>query len=162
AVSGTADWTTRSLSFVSGPTAVSANFKIEVYNGNGTAWIDNIRVNDLFNGQVPQFVPATVAVEGSTVTALGTVSGINIFARFSGGPDAIRSDLAVADTTGQDRAVEVSFRLPIDATDGTWSWSNSFVDEPTISPTSRYEVLSSARPYRSIYPFAAIQRQSAY
>ena len=51
--SGTNDWATRRLTFVTGPAAVSAFIKVEIYSGHGRAWVDEIQLLDVFAGRDP-------------------------------------------------------------------------------------------------------------
>src|SRR5262249_1009091 len=76
---------------------------------------------------------------------------------------AIRADVTLTDTTGADRAVELSYRLPLDIPG--WTWDQDFVTPMTIATGTRYENLDNTFKTNghthSVYPFATVRNSSA-
>jgi hypothetical protein len=163
--SGTADWHRRSLSFVSSPRAASASFKVVVSSGYGTAWLDDVRLVDVFAGAPATPMRGAVSIEEGVLRQGYSGNGLELDARFTGGPEAIRVDATLTDTTGRDRAIELTFRLPL-AIAG-WIWDDDFVTPRTIAVTKRYENLD--EPFatqtrghtHSVYPFATVRDPGA-
>ncbi len=71
--------------------------------------------------------------------------GLRFIARYTPMADRIVVEGEVRDTTGEDRALDLVFKLPARC-DG-WRWSSALYDEQTIEPDGRYE---------TIYPVAAV------
>ena len=155
--SGTSGWGLKTFRFTTGANAVNAYIKIEIYSGYGTAWLDDVQMTDVFGGRVPVAFGGTVTSDSGGLTQTSSVSGLNLSARFTSVGTAIRVDATLTDTTGQDRPVEVSFRLPLDVVG--WSWENSFVNSSVIQDGVRYENTDYAligSQGRSLYPFATV------
>ena len=154
---GTADWTSESLTFTSGASAVQAYFKAEVYSGSGTAWLDDVQMADIFGGKTPLLVGGEVAVRSGVVTQTARSEGLELTARFRNAGSAIRVDATLEDTTGHDRAVELSFGLPLAASG--WTWEDSFVHSTPVVSGARYETLDTAfgAQAHSTYPFATLR-----
>jgi Carbohydrate binding domain len=159
--SGTNDWETRRLTFVSSATAVSASFKVEIYSGHGTAWIDDAKILDLFAGRSPAPFGGSVEADGADLVQTGAADGLALSARFSSVGTALRVDATLSDTTGRDRAVELSFRLPLDAVG--WSWEQSPILSLPITAGVRFENLDDAfgAQSHSVYPFATVRSADA-
>jgi hypothetical protein len=163
--SGTADWHRRSLAFVSSPRAASASFKVVVSSGYGTAWLDDVRLVDVFAGAPATPMRGAVSIEEGALRQSYSGNGLELDARFTGGPEAIRVDATLTDTTGRDRAIELTFRLPL-AIAG-WIWDDDFVTSRTIAGAARYEKLD--EPFatqtrghtHSVYPFATVRESGA-
>jgi hypothetical protein len=155
--SGTNDWETRSLTFTSGPVAVSAYFKVEIYSGYGTAWIDDVRMFDVFAGRAPAAFGGSVSADGADLLQTAMDGGLKLEARVSSVETAIRVDATLSDTTGRDRAIELSFRLPLDVPG--WVWDQSSVTANVIGDGVRYENLDSSfgTQSHSLYPFATVR-----
>jgi hypothetical protein len=158
---GTTGWATKTLTFTSGPLAESAYFEIYIYNGYGTAWIDDLKLVDFFGGRVPTPFGGSVTNDGGGLTQTASVGGLDFNARFTNAGTAIRVDATLTDSTGQDRAVEVSFRLPLDVTG--WSWDKDFVTSSAILDGVRYENNNTnfAVQGRSRYPFMNVHGTAA-
>lgn len=154
---GTNGWALKSLKFTTQANAVSAFLKAEIYNGYGTGWLDDVQMSDAFGGRVPVAFGGSVASDSGGMTQTASASGLNLNARFTSVGTAIRVDATLTDTTGQDRPVEVSFRLPLDVVG--WSWDNNFVSSSVIQDGVRYENLdyTIGKQGRSLYPFASVR-----
>jgi hypothetical protein len=146
---GTADWKYRTLSFTSGPAAAQAQFKVEIYSGYGTAWVDDLQLQTMAGAAAR--VPGTYA--GSKFT--GSAGGIDLEANHSQDGAAVRVDVKLR-TAGQPRAVEVSFRLPVG--EAGWKWHSDLATATTIATGQRHEMDGGGFPLPgvSLYPLATI------
>ncbi len=154
---GTTGWAVKSVTFTTSPTAVSAYFQAYIYNGYGTAWLDDVKLVDVFGGRVPVAFGGSVSSDAGGLTQTASVSGLSLNARLTSVGTAVRVDATLTDTTGQDRAVEVSFRLPLDV--AGWSWDKDFVSSSAIQDGVRYENTDFAfnSQGRTRYPFATVR-----
>ncbi len=163
--SGTTDWQGRALTFTSSPSAVSASFRVDISNGYGTAWIDDVRMLDLFAGRSAIAFPGAVAQDSKQLVFTGSDGGLDLSARFTDVDTALRVDVTLTDSSGRDRAIELSFGLPL-AVPG-WIWDDDFVTPMTIASRVRYENLDKGfgdqtlGHTHSTYPFAAVQGPGA-
>jgi hypothetical protein len=159
--SGTSDWQRRQMTFVSGASAVSGSFRVEIYSGHGTAWIDNVQMLDPFAGRAPTPFGGPVVAERGQLHQTSEAEGLKLEAAFSSVGSAIRVEADLVDTTGRDRGIELSFRLPIDASG--WTWEKSPISSIPIADGVRYETLDSTfgAQSHSTYPFATIRSQTA-
>ncbi|HEY7113888.1 MAG TPA: hypothetical protein VIA45_13225, partial [Thermoanaerobaculia bacterium] len=157
---GTTDWSVWSVSFTSGPDAADASFKIEQYRGSGSAWLDDFRLASPFGSPAVR-LGGQVTEDGGGLTFEGDAAGLRLKARFTNAGPAIRVDTSLSDQTGKDRAVELSFALPLDLTGGRFE--ESFVSSKPVEPNVRYEVLdeSFGSHTHSAYPFAAVRTDTA-
>jgi hypothetical protein len=159
--SGTIDWELRRLTFVSSPIAVSAYFKVEIFSGHGTAWVDDIRMLDVFAGRAPAPLPASVTSDAGAIAVTAASDGLVLDARLSSVGSAIRVDATLSDTTGADRALELSFALPLDVPG--WTWDQGPISSSPIASGVRYEHLDTSfgAQTHSVYPFATVRSTTA-
>jgi hypothetical protein len=160
---GTSDWLLKSLSFTTSPTAAKAYLYANVYSGYGTIWVDNISLSDVFGGAKPLAFGGTVTSDASGFTQAATINGLSLVARFTSVGTAVKVDATLQGTTGADRAVELSFRLPLNAVG--WSWENTLVSATPINAGTRYYNLDYAfkggQQTHSVYPFATVRNATA-
>ncbi len=160
--SGTNDWATRELTFTSGPTAVSGYFRGEIFSGSGTAWLDQVEMLDLFAGRTPSSFGGQIApTANGGFTQTAAAEGLNLTASFVNVGNAIQVDATLSDVTGRDRAVELSFGLPIELSGAFWEQNP--VTTRAIFAGTRYENLDTASGAQahSLYPFATIRNAEA-
>ncbi|MGE5277053.1 MAG: hypothetical protein ACM3SU_08670 [Acidobacteriota bacterium] len=159
--SGTNDWETLSLTFTSSPIAAGASFKAEIYSGYGTAWLDAVEMLDVFGGRTPAPLAGTVAANSDGLTLTASMDGLDLAARFVDAGPAIRVEATLADSSAQDRAIELSFRLPLDLTG--WTWEQNPVASLPIAEGVRYENLdrSFGAQSHSLYPLATVRNGAA-
>jgi hypothetical protein len=151
---GTNNWTLERMSFTASAKAVQAYLEVDIYSGYGTAWLDDVQLSDVFGGRLPVAFGDSVTSDAGGLTQTGSSgTGLNLSARFTSVGSAIRVDTTLTDTTGQDRAVEVSFQLPLKVVG--WSWDNSFISSSVIQDGVRYTV--GANQSHSRYPFATVR-----
>jgi hypothetical protein len=102
-----------------------------------------------------------VSSSGGVLTHSASVSGLNLSAKFSSVGSAIKVDTTLTSTTGTDRPVELSFRLPLNIPG--WIWDNDLVTPMPIVSGTRYENLNTGfgPQNHSIYPFATVRNSSS-
>jgi hypothetical protein len=159
--SGTNDWSTHQLTFTTGPAAVSAFVKVEIFSGHGTAWVDEVQILDVFGGRDPApFGATTVSSEGVLVQT-AAADGLSLTARYTSVGGAIEVAATLSDTTGRDRGIELSFVLPLDIPG--WSWEQNPVTSRPIVEDTRYENLDTSfgAQGHSLYPLATVRSSQA-
>jgi hypothetical protein len=158
---GTTLWTKKTLTFTTSPLAISGSFKAEVYSGHGTSWLDDVQLVDVFSGKKPVAFGGSVSSSGGVLTHSASASGLSLSAKFTSIGSAIKVDTTLTSTTGTDRPVELSFRLPLNIPG--WIWDNDFVTPTPIVAGTRYENLNTGfgPQNHSIYPFATVRNSSS-
>jgi hypothetical protein len=158
---GTTGWQIQTLTFTTRPDAASAYFQAYVYSGYGTAWLDDVQLLDVFGGRVPVAFGGSVASGSGTLTQTASTNGLSLSAKFSSAGTAIRVDATLTDTTGADRPIEVSFRMPLDVPG--WKWDQDFLTSAVIADGVRNDNADySFNPQgRARYPFATVRNASA-
>jgi hypothetical protein len=83
-------------------------------------------------------------------------TGLAVEAKYRSGAGKIEVEVEVADTTGQDRALQVGFRLPVDLRG--WHWGEHLRAAQTIEATGIYHHWFELGPGRfcNVYPFSAV------
>jgi len=122
----------------------------------GTAWFDDIGLVEtsqdlpLLDGELTQ------QDRGIVETATAPDSDVTLEARFEGMDRAIRVDVAVMDTSGLDRALSLSFRLPLDLTG--WIWGDDISSMKVMGEGGLYRNSQSLGEERWVatYPLASI------
>jgi len=154
------DWFQLTHSFVTAPFCRSLRVYTSIWDQVGEAWADDFSVAEQADDFVtPQTAcPGTVkAVDGGlrqTCALADRGLALDAVYRFLG--DRIEVAGTIADTTGRDRAVTVSFRLPLEATG--WTWFDDLHNAQPIEPGVTY---GSARFFGdrrtlALVPFAAM------
>lgn len=164
-LSGTSDWRTYNTTISTRPDTVQGFLKAYISSGYGTVWVDNVQLSDIFGGNGPTELRGTVTSSGGVLTQTASKNGLNLSAKFTSAGEAIKVDATLTDTTGADRAMELSYRLPLDI--AGWIWDNDFVTPMTIATGSRYENLDTVFAAQtkghahSVYPFATVRNSAA-
>ena len=133
-----------------------------IWNQTGTAWLDDVSVVCLQDDYVsPQrLVTGKVGDTPDGVEQFCEVKGasLRVKARYRAMPNYIRVDGEVQDTSKSDRAVSVSFRLPIDA--AGWTWYDDLDNSQPIEPGVCYGAarVMGERRQTALYPFAGMGR----
>ncbi len=163
--SGTTSWKTYNKAITTRPDTVEGYLKVYISSGYGTAWLDDIQLTGVFGGNVPVAFGGTVTSSGGVLTQTASKNGLNLSAKFTSVGSAIKVDATVTDTTGADRAFELSYRLPLDI--AGWIWDDDFVTPMTIASGTRYEHLDkyfgiqTKGHTHSVYPFATVRNAAA-
>lgn len=152
------NWVRIQHTFQTLPGTVEGELMLHVPRGRaGTIWIDDLSVRRLSD---PVFEPVRGRLDPVSGGArlLAEWNGIDIQAELLAGPDGIHVDGSLQDLTGSDRAVQLAFRLPVDA-EG-WSWGDGLEGGRTIESGSTYlipkEIGRDTNRYISSWPYAAI------
>jgi hypothetical protein len=159
------DWFPLTHTLVTAPFCRVLRVYTNLWEQTGEAWVDDVSVTaidaDLISPQQPvvgelQPVPdgvrqqCVLAGQGLTLEATTTVRG-----------DCLEIAGVIADTTGRERALTLSYRLPI--TGVGWRWFDDLRSSQPVEPALIY---GSARPFGerrtlALYPFAALGSEQA-
>jgi len=102
-------------------------------------------------------------LKGKTLFVQATGLGLELAATFTEQPDAIFCEGILRDTSGSDRAVVLSFALPLDATNWQW-WDNLRVVRRVDPKTATFYAATiryGTRGEHSLYPFCALNTDDA-
>jgi hypothetical protein len=102
-------------------------------------------------------------LKGKTLFVQATGLGLELAATFTEQPDAIFCEGIMRDTSGSDRAVVLSFALPLDATNWQW-WDNLRVARRVDPKTATFYAATiryGTRGEHSLYPFCALNTDDA-
>ncbi len=135
---GTTGWSTKSMKFTSGATAVKAYFgMLRSYNGYGTAWLDDVQMVDVFGGRVPVAFGGTVTSDSGGMTQTASASGLSLSARYTSVGDG---DSGGCDADGHDGAGPADRGVvPAAAGRGGMDVGQDFVTPMAIQDGVRYE-----------------------
>jgi len=152
----TAGWNKGFAGFQAGDDVHQVEVRGLLDDGSGTAWFDDLYLGRLLAGAATS-AAGPVSTDGDgrlRQHADLTGEGVTLDATYAVGTDNVRIDGTVASTTGQDRALQVAYSLPIDARG--WQWEDYARRSRTIGsvPTS-YATVSSLQS-SSRYPFGVI------
>lgn len=159
------DWFQLSHSFTTAFFCRKIRVRCNVWDQTGTAWLDDVSIVCLEDDYVSpqQRVEGEVHSTSDRVEQICELTDLSLRVRtvYQAGPDMITVDGEIEDTSGQDRAVTVSFRLPIDASG--WNWFNDIQNILVIEDDRRYgsaRLLDGQDPTQrrtiALYPFSAI------
>jgi hypothetical protein len=159
------DWFQLTQSFTTPFFCFQIHVRCNVWEQTGTAWVDDASIVCLDDDYVSLQRPATGQVHAIAggVEQICDLTDLSLRLRtvYQAGPDAITVDGEIEDTAGRDRAVTVSFRLPLEASG--WTWYNDLQNEQVIDDSMRYgsaRLLDDHDPTQrrtvALYPFAAL------
>jgi len=153
---GTADWN-RQFAGVRTREGVSALRIVGwIEGGSGTGWFDDLYLGELF-ARDPIGLRGRTSVEqpGRTVER-ATISsdGLSLTATFTSGRDHVRVEGAVQGDGERDRAFQLSYTLPVDATG--WTWADYARRSSAIAGETRGFLSTSSLQQVSRYPWGVI------
>ena len=131
-----------------------------IWEGTGKAWVDDVSVtraeDDLISPQTPCRGAVQPITGGLRETCTLADRALTLTADYRAKGDSLEVAGEIADTSGKDRAVTVSFRLPLEAKG--WTWFDDLEHSQPIEPAGNY---GAARPFGerrtiALYPFAAL------
>jgi len=156
------DWFQLGTQFTTAPFCRRVRVRTNLWQQTGTAWIDDVSLicleDDCLAPQRP--VPGVTTVTAAGLEQQGELAdaALRLSATYTQRPDHIIVAGEVADSTGRDRAVTVSFRLPVDAVG--WTWYDDVHDRQPIEAGQRYGAArlmgGDGRRAVTLYPFAAL------
>lgn len=156
------DWFQLGTQFTTAPFCRRVRVRTNLWQQTGTAWIDDVSLicleDDCLSPQ--RLVPGRTTVTAAGLEQQGGLAdaGLRLSATYTQRPDHIVVEAEVADTSGRDRAVTVSFRLPVDAVG--WTWYDDIHDRQPIEAGQRFGAArlmgGDGRRAVALYPFAAL------
>jgi hypothetical protein len=151
-------WLPLSWEVTTEPATTRLSLRADIYRSTGTLWLDDFSIVGLSEG-VFEPVSGKVETGEGRATLRGALpeAGLELEAAFVGGPECIRVDGQVRDSTGKDRAVAMRFALPLDL--AGWTWYNDAEERRTIEPGSPFRHTydcESGIGRCSIYPWSAL------
>ncbi len=160
-----ADWFQLGRSFTTAFFCQTIRVRCNVWRQAGTAWLDDMSIVCLEDNYVSpqQQVQGQVDVTSDRVEQRGELPDLSLRfkAAYQAGPSSITVDGEIEDTSGRDRAVTVSFRLPLDALG--WTWFDDIQNEQVIETNRQYGPArltggqdATQRRTIALYPFAAV------
>ncbi len=153
------DWVRCQHTFQTLPGTVGGELMFHVVSGKllGKVWMDDLSIREL-----P--LPKPVALRGKVAPVRDGVQfrseedGIHIEATIRGLSDRIAIEGMLRDTTGKDRCVQLTYRLPVAATG--WRWHTGLDSFQTIEPgrsvTNATEIGRDTNRYISPWPYSSI------
>lgn len=152
---GTAGWNKQCVGIKTTSEVTKVRIVGQLVEGSGTAWLDDMYLGRLFGPSKNVRGSVTTGDSGRLEQRGGVPSkDLAVEATFAERSDHIRVDGVIKSRGRPDRAVELTYTLPIDA-EG-WSWGDYARDSRTIGE-GKYtnETTSSSQPM-SRYPFGTI------
>lgn len=118
----TAGWHRRVLGFKTGPGVRKVLIKAFLARGSGSVWFDDFRLSELLEPEAREisFVTEDEARNLLTQRASLTRDGLLLSATYRGARDHIRVDGSISSTDREDKAFQLTYTLPVDATG--WRW----------------------------------------
>ncbi len=153
------DWVRCQHTFQTLPGTASGELMWHVVHGKlkGKVWIDDLSIREL-----P--LPEPVGLEGKVIPTPGGIrlqaehEGIQLHASIQGSADRIAIEGVLRDTTGKDRCVQLTYRLPVAARG--WRWYTGLDSFETIEPgrihTTVTEIGRDTNRYVSPWPYSSI------
>ncbi len=167
-----AGWHRRVLGFKTGREVRKVLIKAFLSGGSGSVWLDDFHLSELLEPEAREmsFVSGEEARNLVTQRATLTRDGLVLSATYSGARDHIRIDGSVSSTDREDKAFQLTYTLPVDATG--WRWAEYARASKEISGGSHSYAGSHRLPrapghastelqQTSRYPFGAIYGQRA-
>lgn len=159
------DWFQLSRSFTTAFFCHKIRVYCNVWDQTGTAWLDDVSIVCLDDNYVsPQrLVRGQVFQRSDGVEQVCELTDLSLRLKtvYQVGRDLITVDGEIEDTSGKDRAVTVSFRLPLEASG--WTWYNDIQNEQVIENGVCYgpaRLLGRKDPMQrrtiALYPFSAM------
>jgi hypothetical protein len=157
-------WVRCQHTFQTLPGTVRGELMFHVVYGRlqGKVWLDDLSICEL-----P--MPQPVAFKGKVIPCQGGAqfraewNGIQLEATVRGLPDRIAIEGVLRDTTGRDRCVQLTYRLPVAA--GGWRWYTGLDSFQTIEPGRIYanatEIGRDTNRYISPWPYSSIDGPGA-
>ncbi|OGV66829.1 MAG: hypothetical protein A3K18_30280 [Lentisphaerae bacterium RIFOXYA12_64_32] len=156
-VSGDRDWARNELLLTTEQATRKLLVRTNIYRGCGTLWADDFSVMELDMEARPLFAKVSAASgDGVVVQGVDAARALQVDARWEPAGDMLRLSGTVSDTSGKDRCIVLSFRLPLNAIGGVWG--NDVASPVKIPPTgrlARVEPWGSYGPF-SVYPFSSV------
>jgi hypothetical protein len=156
-------WLPVSWEITTEPATTRLSLRADIYRSTGTLWLDDYSVEEISPGVYDPVEGRTESVaDGLRLRASLAKRNLEVEAVFRPGPECVRVEGEVRDTTGRDRAVGVRFALPLDL--AGWNWYNDAEERLPIEAGRKYAHTYNCRTGSgrcSIYPWAAVTGRDA-
>jgi hypothetical protein len=159
----TADWNFQSVGFRTPSNAYSVTIYLRMKSGSGTGYFDSLYLSQLLApSSVPTASSTISRVDPVTLSQSMTLTGqpLRIAATYTAKQNHIRIDGKVISTgtsssvSTDDRALQVTFNLPVNATN--WYWADYARRSRQIATGIRYEFDNHQTTPTSRYPWATV------
>ncbi len=156
---GTRDWLHMKQMLTTAAATTNVTFYANLYGGYGTAWFDDVSLRELQGGLAkPMRGEVSANAEGATATYRDQELGIELRADFRAEHNYIGCDLELRDLLGEDRGLQLIWRLPL-ALEG-WTWHDDATSACKVEGDTLFENV-----YRrgqvvqfSQYPWSSVTR----
>lgn len=156
------EWAKYSQTFTAGPDETAATVYCNLYKAQGTVWVDDLRLTEV--GRPPdeswrRRLTAPLKRDGGALVqeqSFGDV-GLKLKALYASAGQYLSISGHVEDLSGKDRAVEMTWELPLDATG--WQWADDIVSRRPVGRDMVYRTTweCPAGPgYNQVYPFTSL------
>ncbi len=153
---GTANWTRKQITFQTGINTSWVYVYANIWNGYGTFWMDDVRLEQFFGPTVYLTGPLIKNDATGIVTQRTRVNDIDFTFTYVPRGRYIELHGEVQDLKGKDRALQMMYNLPVNA--GGWKWGDYIRGSRVITENIYYENVYKLGETRtqSIYPFSSI------
>lgn len=161
---GSADheWAHYAQTLTPAPGETTALVYANLYNATGTVWLDDLSLTEVGHPPAPAYrrvLRAPLKLEQGVYLQEQSFPevGLKLGAAYAVSGSYVSVSGRVEDTTGHDRAVEVTWELPLEA--AGWVWSDDLLHRREIREDMAYRTTweCAAGPgYNQIYPFCSL------
>ncbi len=151
------DWHKITREIVAPPEAASVQIIAGVRPVRGSAWVD-----DLAWIESPEFdqpLEGSLIIEEDHVIQAGEIAGLQVVVTYTPYSDHIAINTKITDTTGEPRAIDAAWALPLSLTE--WDWWDGLRESRTITLNEDFarSVSADIAGYLpiSLYPFSLIE-----
>ncbi len=153
---GTTDWTLKQRTFQTSVNTRWVYVYANIWNGYGTFWVDDIRLEPVFGQTI--YLNGTLTKNSNTGIVTQKVRAKDIDFTFTYTPKDRYIELhgEIHDLSNRGRAIQVMYNLPVDAND--WNWGDYIRGSRVINRSTHYKNVYGIGNTRtqSMYPFAWI------
>jgi len=136
---GTSDWQHLQVTFSTQSDCRQGYIYANIWYGYGTAWFDDVALAN-FLGDSPEIMLLGTVIpwQGALVQRADILTAsLSFTATYTARSNHIRIDGEIQDTTGHERALQLSFTLPMNAVG--WIWGDDLRTARLITTGVRYE-----------------------
>jgi len=152
------NWVRIQHTFQTLPETAEGELMLHVPRGKaGNIWVDDLSVRKLAQPELHP-LPGQLARIKDGARFRAEWNNLTVEADLFGGPDGIHVSGTLQDLTGRDRAIQLAFRIPVDA-EG-WTWGDGLESARRIKADRTYlipkEIGRDTNRYISKWPYASI------
>lgn len=156
---GTYDWTQNKITFTTGINTSYIYVYANIWDGYGTFWLDDVELSSFFGPSI--FLNGTLTQNpDGTVTQKAKANDIDFTFYYMPKDRYIELQGEMQDLRGEDRALQVMFNVPVNASG--WRWGDYIRGSRVINGSTHYENVYKIGDVRtqSTYPFASIDNNT--